>query len=49
MEQEKKTVDVKDLIEKGETEKISGFVSKRTGNKFDAKLKFVNGKAEFVF
>lgn len=40
---------LKELIEKGETEKISGFVSKRTGNKFDAKLRFEDGKVVFVF
>ncbi|MBE7016268.1 MAG: DNA topoisomerase III, partial [Ruminococcaceae bacterium] len=40
---------LKDLIETGKTKKISGFVSKRTGNKFDAYLKYVNGKVEFEF
>ena len=40
---------LKDLIEKGRTEKITGFVSKRTGNKFDAYLKFKDGKVEFDF
>lgn len=38
-----------DLIQKGKTQKISGFVSKRTGNKFDAYLKYVNGNVEFEF
>lgn len=41
---------VKTLLEKGEVGPISGFVSKRTGKKFDAKLKLekeeVDGKTE---
>jgi DNA topoisomerase-3 len=37
-----------DLIEKGETPLIKGFTSK-AGKKFDAKLRIVSGKIEFVF
>ncbi len=37
------------LLTVGRTEKLSGFVSKRTGNKFDARLKLENGRAVFDF
>ncbi len=40
---------VKKLLETGKTDKISGFVSPKTGNKFDAYLKLENGKAVFEF
>lgn len=36
------------LLEKGKTEKLSGFVSKK-GKPFDAALKLTDGKAEFDF
>ncbi len=37
------------LLEKGKTSKIKGFVSKKTGNPFDAALRLENGKAVFDF
>lgn len=40
---------VKMLLEKGETSKIQGFVSRKTGKSFDGKLKLVDGKAVFDF
>ncbi|EQC83930.1 DNA topoisomerase III [Lactococcus cremoris] len=40
---------VKELIEKGETKIIKGFKSKKTGKKFDAKLKLSDGKLSFNF
>ncbi len=40
---------VEQLLRDGRTEKISGFVSKRTGKPFDARLKLVDGRAEFDF
>ena len=40
---------VKKLLETGKTDKISGFISPKTGNKFDAYLKIENGKAVFEF
>jgi DNA topoisomerase-3 len=39
---------VRDLLEKGQTKTIKGFTGKR-GNKFDAALKIVEGKIEFLF
>lgn len=40
---------LQDLLEKGETGKLSGFVSKRTGKSFDANLKYTDGKVVFDF
>lgn len=40
---------IKHLLETGKTYKIEGFVSKRTGNKFAARLKLEDGKAVFDF
>ena len=40
---------VKLLLETGQTSKICGFVSKRTGKTFDGVLKLVEGKAVFDF
>lgn len=40
---------VKKLLTAGESYKIDGFVSKRTGKEFSAKLKLENGKAVFDF
>lgn len=40
---------IKQLLETGKTYKIEGFVSKRTGNKFSARLKLEDGKAVFDF
>ncbi len=40
---------VKMLLETGETSKIKGFVSPRTGKEFDAVLKLENGKVAFKF
>jgi DNA topoisomerase-3 len=40
---------MKKLLETGKTDKITGFVSPKTGNKFDAFLKLDNGKAVFEF
>ena len=40
---------MKKLLETGTTYNIDGFVSKRTGNKFSAKLKLENGKVVFAF
>lgn len=40
---------IKMLLETGKTSKIEGFVSKRTGNKFAARLKLENGRAVFDF
>ena len=40
---------MKKLLQTGKTDKISGFVSPKTGNKFDAFLKLENGKAVFEF
>ncbi len=37
------------LLEKGSTDKIVGFRSKRTGKTFDAMLKLEDGKANFAF
>ncbi len=37
------------LLRDGRTDTISGFVSKRTGKSFDARLKLENGKAVFDF
>jgi len=42
-------VNVKKLLETGESYKIDGFISKRTGKEFSAKLKLENGKAVFDF
>ncbi|MBR4172940.1 MAG: topoisomerase C-terminal repeat-containing protein, partial [Clostridia bacterium] len=40
---------VKKLLETGQSDKIDGFISKRTGKEFSAKLKLENGKAVFDF
>ena len=40
---------LKDLVENGKTEVISGFVSPKSGKSFDAALKLENGKAVFDF
>lgn len=40
---------VKLLLETGQTSKIQGFISKKTGKCFDGKLKLVEGKAMFDF
>ncbi|HAL63761.1 MAG TPA: DNA topoisomerase III [Clostridiales bacterium] len=40
---------VRKLLDTGESYKIDGFVSKRTGKEFSAKLKLENGKAVFDF
>lgn len=40
---------MKKMLETGESYKIDGFVSKRTGKEFSAKLKLENGKAVFDF
>lgn len=43
---------VKQLLKKGETNLIKGFVSKRTGKKFEARLELIengNGKLKFKF
>ena len=40
---------VKLLLETGQTSKIRGFISKKTGKSFDGKLKLVDGKAMFDF
>ncbi|WP_273718471.1 type IA DNA topoisomerase [Leuconostoc mesenteroides] len=40
---------IKDLITKGETTKLKGFKSKKTGKKFDAKLTIKEGKIIFDF
>lgn len=40
---------IKKLISKGITDIIKGFKSKSTGKIFDAKLKLVDGKLQFVF
>ena len=40
---------LKELVEKGRTEVISGFVSPKSGKSFDAALKLENGKAVFDF
>lgn len=40
---------VKLLLETGQTSKIQGFISKKTGKRFDGKLKLVEGKAMFDF
>lgn len=40
---------VKLLLETGQTSKIQGFISKKTGKRFDGKLKLVDGKAMFDF
>ncbi|WP_057871030.1 type IA DNA topoisomerase [Liquorilactobacillus ghanensis] len=40
---------IKALITKGTTTKLKGFKSKKTGKKFDAKLKLTNGKISFDF
>ncbi len=40
---------IKALITKGTTAKLKGFESKKTGKKFDAKLKLTNGKISFDF
>ncbi len=47
-----KTVSVtlaKQLIERGETEVLEGFVSQKSGKSFSAKLKMKDGKTTFVF
>jgi DNA topoisomerase-3 len=40
---------VRKLLKDGESYKIDGFISKRTGKEFSAKLKLENGKAVFDF
>lgn len=40
---------VKLLLETGQTSKIHGFVSKKTGKSFDGRLKLADGKAVFDF
>lgn len=40
---------VKLLLKTGQTSKIQGFISKKTGKRFDGKLKLVEGKAMFDF
>ena len=40
---------VKLLLETGQTSKICGFISKRTGKAFDGVLKLVEGRAVFDF
>ncbi len=40
---------VKLLIETGQTSKIQGFISSRTGKSFDGRLKLADGKAVFDF
>ena len=40
---------VKQLLENGKTEKLSGFVSKKSGKTFDASLKLEDGKVVFDF
>lgn len=40
---------MKKFLESGKTDRISGFVSPKTGNKFDAFLKLADGKAVFEF
>ena len=40
---------MKKLLETGESNKIDGFISKRTGKEFSAKLKLENGKTVFDF
>ncbi|KRN27645.1 hypothetical protein IV36_GL000746 [Liquorilactobacillus mali] len=40
---------IKALITKGSTAKLKGFKRKKTGKKFDAKLKLTNGKISFDF
>ena len=39
----------KQLLESGRTEKLNGFVSKKTGKTFDASLRLEDGKAVFDF
>ena len=40
---------IRKLLETGQSDKIDGFISKRTGKEFSAKLKLENGKAVFDF
>lgn len=40
---------IKLLLETGQTSKICGFISKRTGKTFDGALKLIDGKAVFDF
>ena len=40
---------MRQLLKTGKTYKIEGFVSKRTGKKFDAQLRLDNGRAVFDF
>lgn len=40
---------VKTLINKGETDKLDGFISKKTGRKYSAKLKLNGDKLELLF
>ncbi len=40
---------VKELLEKGRCQKLSGFVSKKSGKSFDAALKLEDGKVVFDF
>lgn len=41
--------EAKKLLVDGETEVLEGFVSKRTGKNFNAKLVLEEGRAKFVF
>ena len=40
---------VKTLINKGKTDKLDGFISKKTGRKYSAKLKLNGDKLELLF
>ena len=40
---------VKRLLSEGKTQKMKGFISKRTGKSFDARLKLEDGRAAFDF
>jgi len=40
---------VKQLLENGKTEKLCGFVSRKSGKSFDGALKLENGKVQFDF
>lgn len=41
--------EAKDILEKGETDFLEGFTSKKTGKQFTAKLSYKDGKLEFGF
>lgn len=40
---------VRQLLESGKTDKLNGFISKKSGKSFDASLKLENGRAVFDF